>query len=183
MLNFKRIFTVVVLFLTLLNTNSYSDVINKIEVKGNERISTETIIVFGDIALGKNYEISDVNSLIKKLYETTFFSNISATIKNNELIIIVEENAIINSITFDGEKAAKYKEKILEFLTLREKNSFVESNISNDIDQIKGFYRALGFYFVKIDADIEKLKKNRVNIVYSIDKGKKAKITKIEDEE
>ena len=37
----------------------------------------------------------------------------------------------------------------------------------------------LGFYFVKIDAEIENLAKNRVNIIYSIDKGEKAKISKI----
>ena len=52
-------------------------------------------------------------------------------------------------------------------------------NIKHDIKQIKVFYRALGFYFVKIDTEIEKLKKNRVDIIFSIDKGKKAKITKI----
>ena len=37
----------------------------------------------------------------------------------------------------------------------------------------------MGFYFVKIDLDVEKLQRNRVNLIYSIDKGKKAKISKI----
>ena len=37
----------------------------------------------------------------------------------------------------------------------------------------------MGFYFVKIDIEIEKLKKNRVNLIYTIDKGEKAKISKI----
>ena len=37
-------------------------------------------MIFGDIEIGKNYEASDVNLLIKKLYETTFFSNISVEI-------------------------------------------------------------------------------------------------------
>ena len=56
-------------------TISYSEVVKKIEVKGNERISLKTIIDFWRyFELGKNYEISDVNLLIKKLYETTFFS-------------------------------------------------------------------------------------------------------------
>ena len=35
------------------------------------------------------------------------------------------------------------------------------------------------FYFVKIDADIQRLAKNKVNLVYSIEKGEKAKISKI----
>ena len=136
-------------------------------------------MIFGDVTIGKNYEISDVNLTIKKLYETTFFSDISITLKDNKLIITVKENPIIKSIIFSGEKAKKYKEKIRELSSLREKGSFIESKIKNDISLIKEFYKSLGFYFVKIDADVEKLEKNRVNLVYSIDKGEKAKITKI----
>ena len=73
----RKTFILAILFFAFLSVNSYSEVVEKIEIKGNERISNETIIVFGDIAKGKNYEKSDVNSLIKKLYERTFFSNIS----------------------------------------------------------------------------------------------------------
>ena len=179
MLNFKKIFIFLILFFIFFYNTSNSEVIKRVEVKGNERISAETIIVFGDIEIGKNYESSDVNLLIKKLYETTFFSNISVVLENNKLSIVVTENSFINSIIFNGEKAKKYTEKIRELLTLREKSSFIENNIKKDINTIKAFYSSLGFYFVKIDAEIEKLKQNRVNIAYTIDKGKKAKITKI----
>ena len=179
MANFKKIFVAILLFFIFFNVNSYSEVVNKVNVKGNDRISLETIMIFGDVAIGKNYETSDVNLLIKKLYESNFFSNISVKLENNILSIVVEENPIINSIIFDGEKAKKYKEVIRELLTLREKSSYTANSIKHDINQIKVFYRTLGFYFVKIDAEIEKLKKNRVDIIFSIDKGKKAKITKI----
>ena len=179
MLNFKKIFIFLILFFIFFYNTSNSEVIKRVEVKGNERISAETIIVFGDIEIGKNYESSDVNLLIKKLYETTFFSNISVVLENNKLSIVVTENSFINSIIFNGEKAKKYTEKIRELLTLREKSSFIENNIKKDINIIKAFYRSLGFYFVKIDVEIEKLKQNRVNIAYTIDKGKKAKIAKI----
>ena len=67
----------------------------------------ETIVVFGDVAFGKDYNKSDVNLLIKKLYETTYFSNISVEIKNNKLIIVVKENPIVNSIIFKGGKSKK----------------------------------------------------------------------------
>ena len=179
MLNLKKIFISIILFFIVLSAHSHSEVVKKIEIKGNERISAETIAIFGDISVGKNYEISDINSLIKKLYDTTFFSNISVVVKNNILSVTVKENPIINSITFEGEKAKKYKEKIRELLLLREKSSFVENNIKSDINLIKDFYRSIGYYFVKIDVEIAKLEKNRINISYLIDKGEKAKIAKI----
>ena len=179
MINLKKIFISIILFFIFLSAHSHAEVVKKIEIKGNERISAETIAVFGDISLGKNYEISDINSLIKKLYDTTFFSNISVVVKNNILSVTVKENPIINSITFEGEKAKKYKEKIRELLSLRENSSFVENNIKSDINLIKDFYRSIGFYFVKIEVQIAKLEKNRINISYLIDKGEKAKIAKI----
>jgi len=176
---FKKIFVISVLSFFFFYAHSHAEVIKKVEVKGNERISLETIIIFGDVVLDKDYQSSDINLLIKKLYETTFFSNISVSLENGLLSIEVQENPIINTITLEGEKAKKYKEVIKELLTLREKTSFVENYIKSDLNKIKEFYRQLGFYFVKIEVDVEKLKKNRVNLVYSIDKGKKAKISKI----
>ena len=179
MTDFKKIFFILSLFLFTFAGNLKSEIVNKIEVQGNERISDETVAIFGDVILGKDYDKSDINSLIKKLYDTSFFSNISVEVKNGKLIIKVEENPIVNSVIFEGEKAKKHIEAIKEYITLRENTSFIENYIKSDINLIKEFYRQLGFYFVKIDADIEKLKRNRVNLVYKIDKGEKAKISKI----
>ena len=151
MANFKKIIAFHILFFIFYNVYSYSEVVNKVDVQGNDRISSETIMIFGDIVIGNNYEESDVSLLIKKLYETRFFSNISVELANNKLTIVVEENPIVYSIIFKGEKAKKHVEKIKEFLLVREKSSYVSNNIKHDINQIKSFYRAQGYYFVKID--------------------------------
>ncbi len=179
MFDFKKIITIIILFFTFSNISAYSEVVNTVEVQGNNRISSETIVIFGDVEVGNNYEQSDISLLIKKLYETNFFSNISVELINNKLTIVVEENPIVYSIIFKGERAKKHTDAIKEFLLVREKSSYVSNNIKHDLNQIKSFYRQLGFYFVKIDAEIEKLEKNRVNILYSIDTGEKAKISKI----
>ncbi len=178
-INIKKIIFALFLFFAFLGTNLYSEIVNKVQVHGNERISSETVIIFGDITIGNNYDSSDVNLLIKKLYETDFFSDIKIELKNNKLDIFVKENPIVNSIIFKGEKASKTKEAIREYLSIRENNSYISGHIKNDINKIQEFYKLMGFYFVKIDADIEKLQKNRVNIIYLVDKGEKAKIAKI----
>ncbi|SVD54796.1 uncharacterized protein METZ01_LOCUS407650, partial [marine metagenome] len=46
--NFKKIFFVFILLFLTFNTNSYTEIVNKVEVKGNERITLETIVIFGD---------------------------------------------------------------------------------------------------------------------------------------
>mgnify|MGYP000594869000 FL=1 len=128
--NFKKIFFVFILFFLAFSAKSYAEIVNRVEVKGNERITLETIVIFGDITKGKNYEPSDINLLIKKLYETNFFSNISIELQDGQLNIIVKENPIINSLVLKGEKAEKYKTVITEKLILREKTSFLESSPS-----------------------------------------------------
>ena len=176
---FKKKFILQILFFLFFSANSYSEIINKVDFKGNERISPETIMIFGDIIIGKDYSETDIGQIIKKLYETKFFSNISIELENNKLIVFVKENPIVDSIFFKGVKADKYKEKIVELLNIREKAPFVNSYVKLDVNQIKSYYRALGYYFVKINAEVEPLKKNKVNIIYTIDRGEKAKISKI----
>ena len=67
MMNFRKIFSAFVFFFCVFCVKSYSEIVNKVEVKGNERISLETIVIFGDITKGNNYESSDINLLIKNI--------------------------------------------------------------------------------------------------------------------
>ena len=179
MIFIRKIIFITALFFNILAGSSYAEIVEKVEVNGNERISLETIVIYGDISIGNNYERNDINLLIKKLYQTTFFSNIAVELQNGLLSITVAENPIINSIIFKGEKAGKYKEAISEKLILKEKTSYLKNFVKTDVDLIRNFYRTLGFYFVKIDVEIVNLTKNRVNLVYTLDKGEKAKISKI----
>ena len=136
-------------------------------------------MVFGDITVGKDYKTSDINSLIKKLYETNYFSNISVELINGRLSITVEENPIINLVIFNGEKAEKHKKKITELIVLKEKSSYMKNFVKSDVNIMKEYYSNLGFYFAKIDVEIEKIGNNRINLVYTIDKGTTARIAKI----
>ena len=79
MRKFIKLFSALALFFLIFTANSFSEIVNKVKIQGNERISLESIMVFGDITLGNNYESQDINLLIKKLYETNFFSDIEKT--------------------------------------------------------------------------------------------------------
>ena len=135
MKNFIKSQFIVVCLLLCTATNSFSEVIKKINISGNERISSETIIIFGDIAIDQNYEANDINLIIKKLFETKFFSDIEVELKNGILNINVKENKIINSIIFKGIKADKYKDAITQLLELREKTPYIKKQIKKDINQ------------------------------------------------
>ena len=86
----KKFLLIICIFTFLFYPPLHAEVLNKFEVEGNSRISTETLKVYGEIELNKNYTTDDINEIIKKLYDTKFFSKISTSFANNTLKITVE---------------------------------------------------------------------------------------------
>ena len=74
----KKLKGFLLLFVLIFFTSSLNaEILKKLEIQGNERVSDETIKVYGEIQINKDYSENDVNDVIKKLYDTKFFSNIS----------------------------------------------------------------------------------------------------------
>ena len=170
-------FYISIFFLFFFNLSA--EIIQKLEVKGNSRISVETIRVYGEITLGNEYSNFELNEVLKNLYKTEFFEDIQLSLTNGTLNITVEEYPIINSIIFEGEKSNKVKKSVMEKLNLREKQSFIESKLSQDITLIKKIYATIGFNFADVEPKIQKFDNNLVNLVYILDKGKKTDISEI----
>ena len=57
-------------------TSVDAETINEIKISGNERISNETIKLYGEIEVNKNYTETDLNKILKNLYETSFFEDV-----------------------------------------------------------------------------------------------------------
>ena len=168
-----------ILIFLFLTSNLFSEITQKIVVVGNDRISEETIKVYGEISLNKDYTDIDINNILKNLYETDFFEDVKISLKNGIMKINVKEYAIINSIKIEGEKANKTKELILKELQLKEKGSFIESKLIEDEDILKKIYASMGFNFLKVNSKIKRFDENRINLVYFLEKGKKTDIKEI----
>ena len=54
-------------------STAVSEIVDKIEILGNERIPNETIIMFSDVKIGDNLNNTDLNNILKDLYKTNFF--------------------------------------------------------------------------------------------------------------
>ena len=164
----------------LINLNNISaEVVKKIEVKGNERISEETIIMFSNVSIDEDINSSKINQILKDLYNSNFFENISVSISNNKLLINVKELPIIENISFEGIKAKKIKTEISKDLILKQRASFDKIALIEDKKKIIKILRDLGYYFPTVETYLEDLDNNRVNLKYEINLGEKAKIKKI----
>ena len=175
----KKLF--LVLFVVFTTNFSIAEILKKVEISGNTRISNETIKVYGEIEENKDYSSDEINSVIKRLYDTKFFSKISTNFSNGVLTIKVEENPVINSIIIEGEVAKKFKKEILKVLSLKEKGSFIESEVSKDVELLKSYYKSIGYYTAEVDAMIKELdsETKRIDLIFSVNKGPRSQIEKI----
>ena len=156
-----------------------ADVITKIEVNGNKRITQETIILFGNIKLGSDINNDNLDEILKRLYETNFFEDVSLKIANETLVINLIENPIIQNVNIIGVASKKIKEKILEIISLRNTTSFVEDTAKKDFRLIKNFLKTKGYYFVDLKSSIKENSNNTIDLIYNINLGQKALIGKI----
>jgi len=158
---------------------SLADKINQIQIIGNERISDETIKIFSDVEIDQDIKTSNLDTILKDLYKTNYFNNVSVNFIDGVLLIKVEEAPLINEIIISGLKAKKFKELVRKNLILKPRNSFNDYLLSEEIKSIKSQFKNLGYFFIKVNTYIETLDNNLINIEYKIEIGEKAKISKI----
>jgi outer membrane protein insertion porin family len=167
-------------FIIILISASFAEMINSIEISGNKRLSKPSILLFGKIENKKDYSNDNLNLILKNLYETNFFKQVNLNIENSILKIKVLENPIIEDIEINGLDNKEFEKELLSVLTLSNRKPYVESMHLNDINYIKNFSKASGFYFAKIKtSQINNDIQNTVQLIYDIDLGDKAKIDKI----
>ena len=65
----KFFIKIIIVFFFLLSSAS-SEILQKIEISGNKRISDQTIIVFSEIKINEEITKSKLDEVIKKLYKT-----------------------------------------------------------------------------------------------------------------
>ena len=172
---FIKIF-VINFFLTF---NAYTEIISEIIIKGNERISNETVKLFSKIEPGNDINENDINLILKDLYQTNYFENISVSFLNNVLTIIVKEHPIIQSVEYNGVKSNKLIEAILKDKLIKDKSPYNENLLNFENDRLKEKFKELGYYNSSLETSVIKLDDNLVSLKFDIDLGDKAKIKKI----
>ena len=175
---FKLFFHFIVLSI-FFTFSSYSKNYENVIINGNERISNESILVFSEISGDKSLDEESINDILKKLYKSGFFKDVSIKIENNDLIINVLENPIIQTVFINGIKRKKTEESLYEILSLKNRSSYNSNFINKDENAILNYLKDKGFYFSKVTSSYQDFGNNKIDLYYDIELGNKAKISKI----
>ena len=132
-----------------------AEILKKIEIYGNDRISSETIILFTETNLEEKLNEDDLNLILKRLYKTNFFKNIDLSFSNNILKINVLENSIIENIIYEGIKTKKLLSDIKNNAFIRSRSSFSEFLLQEEKKRIQKLLLNKGYYTSKVDVYVE----------------------------
>ena len=177
--NIKKLIIYFFIIFTMNITYSFSQIINKINIIGNERLASQTIIMFSELDITKNVEQNDLNKSLKKLYETNFFKNVQFSLNDNILVINVIENPIIQTIKIEKIKNKSILESLTKLTKKSEKYPYLKNKIKDQKILLTNAIRSNGFYFAKIETNIINNNNNSVDVIYKFDLGERAIIKKI----
>ena len=170
------------IFIFILSTVSYSfaneNLIEEIEITGNQRIDVETVISYADISINDEYSDEKGNKILKSLFKTELFSNIEIKYSNNKLIISIIENPTINLIKFEGNRKVKDEDLLIE-VQLKERSVYSRSKVKKDIERILSLYQRNGRLSTEVIPKIETLGENRINLSYEIIESEISRVSKI----
>ena len=143
-------------------------------------MSNETVKIYGNIKIGKNYSEQDLNKVLNDLYSTKFFKDVRVEIKNGDLKVNLVEYPVINTLILIGEASNKYKDEIKKIISSKEKDSFIKNNISRDVELIKKLYSSVGYNFAKVETKVRDSESgDKVDLIFEIDRGEITRISKI----
>ena len=90
-----RFFFLIISF-SLLFSVLKAEIVNEIIISGNKRVSQETVKIYGEIKINKDYKERDLNLILNNLYQTNFFEDVKISLSNGILRIVLKEYPSIN---------------------------------------------------------------------------------------
>lgn len=166
------------LLLMPLIAKASANVVTNIDIEGNSKISKETISKYLPIELGDDVDTNEKNETLKSLYKSGLFKDVSLKETNGNITVSVQEAPIINKISFEGNKKIK-DDDIKKACLLKENEVLNLIKVKNIQISLLEAYRNIGLYNATINPKIIKLGNNKVNLIFEINEGQKARISKI----
>lgn len=157
---------------------SATTLIKEIEVVGNQRIETSTVLSYVTFEVGDTYDVVAVDKSLKQLFFTALFADVRILRQGEKVVIEVVESPIINRVVLEGNKALD-DEDIFEEIKLRPRLIYTRALVEADMQSIIELYRKKGRFAVEIEPKIVKLPQNRIDLVFEINEGPTTGIRRI----
>ncbi|MCH8477559.1 MAG: outer membrane protein assembly factor BamA [Wenzhouxiangella sp.] len=155
--------------------------ITDIRVDGLQRISEGNVFSFIPVEVGDMMSPPVARSTIRDLYRTGFFDDISLGREDGVLVITVTERPAISAITITGNRQISTDDLMpaLASIGIAEGEIFNQLELDRIHQELVRQYHSRGHYAAEVDAQVNRLARNRVNLAIVVNEGRPARIRHI----
>ena len=176
----KQFFGIFVAAIICIGSASWAQEFNfsSIEVDGNRRIETSTIISYANLPLRKNVSASEISAAYQEVANSGLFEDIEFIPQGRRLIIKVQEYPTISQVAFEGNDRLK-DEVLAQIVSAKSRRVFNSMKVEEDRERIAQAYADMGRLASRVTPKIIRLPDNRVNLVFEIFEGGVVEIERI----
>ncbi|WP_244444298.1 outer membrane protein assembly factor BamA [Lutibaculum baratangense] len=159
-------------------STAHAQTIRSIAVEGNRRVEDDTVRSYISLQPGQAYSEAGASESIRTLFNTGLFSDVRLTMRGSTLVVNVEENPIINIVSFEGNE--KFKDDVLTSeIESQPRSVLTRAKIQNDTQRVLQLYRRAGRFDATVEPKVIDLPDNRVNVVFEVQEGRKTSVSRI----
>jgi len=159
-----------------------AQIIDALEVRGNSRVESATVLMQVKTQPGDRYDPDKVAADTKEVYRTGYFEQVVSKLESGPakttLVFQVVEKSAIRRIKFDGAKEIK-QDKLREKLNLSSRFFLDRRKIEAGIEEIKKYYQSEGYYGTTVEYVVTPTEQHEVDLTLLIKEGEKKKIEHI----
>lgn len=153
--------------------------VDSIEVQGNRRVEAATIRSYFKAGPNGKLDKGNIDDGLKALIETGLFQDVKINQAGGRIIVSVVENPVLGRVVFEGNKKIK-DEQLSSEIQSKPRGTFSRPMVQSDTQRIVEIYRHSGRYDVTVVPEIIEQPNNRVDLIFTINEGKKTGISSIE---
>ena len=176
----KRFFGIFIAAIISIGSTVWAQEFNfsSIEVDGNRRIETSTIISYANLPIGKTVSASEISAAYQEVADSGLFEDIEFIPQGRRLVIKVQEYPTISKVAFEGND--KLKDDVLaQIVSAKSRRVFNPMKVEEDKERIAQAYADMGRLASRVTPKIIRLPDNRVNLVFEIFEGGVVEIERI----
>lgn len=151
---------------------------SKIDIQGNNRIESGTILARAGIERNQGYTAAQLNDAYQALVDSGLFESVEISPSGSRLSITVVERPTINRITFEGNARINTSD-LSVLLGSQQGRVFNPSQVEEDTDAITQAYGDKGRIAATVTPKIIRRSDNRVDLVFEIVEGGLVEIERV----
>lgn len=153
-------------------------VVREVAVEGTRRVEPATVLSYADIAAGQDLTEAERGDALSRVYASGLFSDVRIGQSGGRVTISVVESPVINQIAFEGNDKVK-DDDLAQEIALGPRQVLSPAAVAADTERIAEIYRRRGRYAATITPQVIALDEGRANLVFEIDEGPVAKISRV----